>query len=98
MRSTRPPLAEEPTVHATLPAPQKTSVGWTRTADARWQRAVLERGTGARLTAAALAAFPGATVHRVVTDVLGGSEVHLVTAEGRHLVVRPAVPPADGAT
>ena len=72
----------------TLPVPQRTSVGWTRAADAGWQRVELERGTGARLTAAALAAFPGATVHAVVTDVLGTSEVHLVTAEGQHLVVR----------
>ena len=73
---------------ATFPPPEKTSVGWTRPADARWQRVELERGTGARLTAAALAALPGATVHRVVTDVLGTWEVHLGTADGRHVVVR----------
>ena len=73
---------------ATLPPAEKTSVGWTRTADARWQRVTLERGTGARITAEALAAFPGAIVHRVVTDVLGTAEVHLVTADGRHLVVQ----------
>jgi hypothetical protein len=78
-------------VPATLPPAEKTSVGWTRTADARWQRVELERGTGARPTAEALTAFPGAVVHRVVTDVLGTAEVHLVTADGRHLVVQ-----ADG--
>ena len=62
---------------ATLPPP-RPCVGWTRTADAQWQRVLIERGTGARLTAAALAAFPGATVHRVVTDVLGTAEAHRV--------------------
>jgi len=43
--------------------------------------------TADRVTAAALASFPGATIQRVETDSDGVYEAHLVTAEGTRVTV-----------
>jgi hypothetical protein len=42
----------------------------------------------AKVKAAALAKYPGATVRRVDTDSHGTYEAHLVTAAGRHITVK----------
>jgi len=43
--------------------------------------------TADRVTAAALARYPGATIHRVETDSDGVYEAHLVTADGTRVTV-----------
>ncbi len=44
--------------------------------------------TASKVRAAALAKYPGATVHRVETDADGVYEVHLVTSAGQRLTVQ----------
>ena len=43
--------------------------------------------TADKVTAAALAKYPGATVERVETDNEGVYEAHIVTADGTHVIV-----------
>ena len=44
--------------------------------------------TAAKVNAAALAKYPGATVERVETDADGVYEAHLTTTDGDHLTVQ----------
>jgi hypothetical protein len=44
--------------------------------------------TAARVRAAALAAYPGATIQRVETDSDGVYEAHIVTSGGQQLIVQ----------
>jgi uncharacterized membrane protein YkoI len=43
--------------------------------------------TAAKVTAAALAKYPGATVDRVETDSEGVYEAHITTTDGKHVIV-----------
>ena len=53
----------------------------------RSDETLLTGDTAAKVTAAALAKYPGATIERVETDSDGIYEAHLVTTDGTHLVV-----------
>ena len=44
--------------------------------------------TAAKVKAAVLATYPGATVHRVETDSDGVYEAHMVRADGTHITVQ----------
>jgi hypothetical protein len=65
----------------------KAAHGWSRALGGGWAEVALGRETGARITAAVRATFPGAVVHAVVTDVLGPHEARIETVEGRRLTV-----------
>ncbi|MFN8169374.1 MAG: hypothetical protein U0S36_11385 [Candidatus Nanopelagicales bacterium] len=53
----------------------------------RSDETLLTGDTADKVTAAALAKYPGATVERVETDSDGVYEAHIVTTDGKHLVV-----------
>jgi hypothetical protein len=53
----------------------------------RSDETLLTGDTAEKVTAAALAKYPGATVERVETDSEGVYEAHLVTADGTHVIV-----------
>jgi uncharacterized membrane protein YkoI len=53
----------------------------------RSDETLLTGDTADKVTAAALAKYPGATVERVETDSDGVYEAHLVTADGTHVIV-----------
>ena len=49
---------------------------------------LLTGDTKAKVEAAALAKYPGATIERTETDSDGVYESHIVTADGQHLIVQ----------
>ncbi len=53
----------------------------------RSDETLLTGDTAAKVTAAALAKYPGATVERVETDSDGVYEAHIVTTDGKHVEV-----------
>jgi uncharacterized membrane protein YkoI len=53
----------------------------------RSDETLLTGETADKVTAAALATYPGATVERVETDSDGVYEAHIVTADGTHVIV-----------
>lgn len=53
----------------------------------RSDETLLTGETADKVTAAALAKYPGATVERVETDSDGVYEAHIVTADGTHVIV-----------
>ena len=86
--------ATESTTSATAPdasstAPTAPTTGTARTSHLRHARSTpLTGDIAAKVKAAALAKYPGATVRRVDTDSHGTYEAHLVTAAGRHITVK----------
>jgi hypothetical protein len=60
----------------------------TTSADGHQGEAALTGTTAAKVKAAALAKYPGATVERVETDSDGVYEAHLTTKAGEELVVQ----------
>ena len=53
----------------------------------RSDETLLTGETAEKVTAAALAEYPGATVERVETDSEGVYEAHLITSDGTHVIV-----------
>ena len=70
-------------------APAAPAAGAARRSHLRHARSIpLAGDIAAKVKAAALAKYPGATVRRVDTDSHGTYEAHLVTAAGRHITVK----------
>ena len=86
--------AAESTTGATPSASSSTEPAVPATGAARRSHLRHARSTpltgdvAAKVKAAALAKYPGATVRRVDTDSHGTYEAHLVTAAGRHITVK----------
>ena len=87
-----------PTPAASSSASSSTATGGSSTSGAattidppqpqRSDEKLLTGDTAAKVTAAALATYPNATIERVETDSDGVYEAHIVTAAGDHVIVQ----------
>jgi hypothetical protein len=68
-------------------APNGTQTQRDETKSQRPDEKLLTGGTAAKVKAAALAKYPGATIQRVETDSDGVYEAHLVTTDGQRVTV-----------
>jgi hypothetical protein len=89
LASTLAATAASPTPTATSSSPAAADPSATRdeTKSQRSDEKLLTGTTAAKVRAAALAKYPGATIQRVETDSDGVYEAHLVTAAGQRVTV-----------
>jgi hypothetical protein len=83
--STPTPSATSGSTAGTAPGTATTPIDPSKSQ--RSDETLLTGDTADKVRAAALAKFPGATVERVETDSDGVYEAHIVTTDGKHLVV-----------
>ena len=90
--ATSTPTPTTPTASSSTATGGSSTSGTARTIDpSKSQRSdeeLLTGDTAAKVTAAALATYPNATIERVETDSDGVFEAHIVTTTGDHVIVQ----------